>query len=58
MFEKQNQCLWHVDHIISHFFTELKIYTHDHFNIADPSSMQGACNTQTLYMAQLTTSPL
>ena len=26
MFEKQNQCLWHVDHIISHFFTELKIY--------------------------------
>ena len=28
MFEKQNQCLWHVDHIISHFFTELKIYHH------------------------------
>ena len=35
-------CSWHVDHIISLFFTELKIYhppffyhTHDNFDIAD-----------------------
>ena len=31
MFEKQNQCFWQVDHIISHFFTELKIYHHSLF---------------------------
>ena len=49
---------WHVDHIISHFFTELKIYhlssfyhTHDDFDIVDLSSTQDVYHTWTLYMA-------
>ena len=52
MFEKQDQCSCYVDHIISHFFIELKnlpsffiYHTHDDFNIADPSSMKDACHT-------------
>ena len=54
MFVEQDQCLWHVDHIISHFFTELEnlpsffiYHTYDDFNIADPSSMQDTCDTWT-----------
>ena len=42
----------HVDHIISHFFIELKnlpsffiYHTHDDFNIADSGSMQDTCDT-------------
>ena len=43
--------LWRVDYIISHFFTKLKIYhlfiyhSRDDFDIADPSSMEDACQS-------------